>query len=427
MDRSFAASLTTLLCLCGILAACASHQRQVNQLADELKTGSPEMALTALRQMQVSARDRPHYLLDLGTLQLVTGDFSASIRSLQAAKALLEPLQAFSISESLAASTINETLRAYAATPGERVLLQQLLAINYLMQGNLDAARVEALQADVLMNRLARTGPLQGQLASARFVSGLVFELLGEWDNALISYRKAARIMQQRNQRLPAALRRSLLQISSRQGLEQEYQAYVAEFGSAARQSTGDEVELIVFYWDGVVSRLRQRLTTAYAPELQAHISLALPYYPPSLYRPQPLLVDAGGQRFNTDLLEDIDSLARRGLEARQGEIYAASLARVVSKHQAVKAAQRDSPAAGLLVNLATILSEVADTRSWNMLPATIQVARVSLSAGHYPIRLPPRDTGPDTTVWLDLSPGEIAVVLAPQVSQRVFSFSKQP
>ncbi len=427
MRRPTAPTLTFLLCLCAILAGCGSHQRQVNQLADELQTSSPEAALAALSQLQVSARDRPHYLLDLGTLQLVTGDFSASIRSLQNAKALLGPLQAFSVSENLAAGTINETLRAYAGTPGERVLLQELLAINYLMQGNLDAARVEALQADVLMNQLAQADPVRGQLASARFVSGLVFELLGEWDNALISYRKAAQIMQQRKQQLPAALRHSLLDISRRRGLEQEHQQYVASYGLAPRRPSADEGELIIFFWDGVVSRMRQRFTTVYVPELQGNISLAVPYYPPPVHRSQPLRVDAGGQSYNTELLEDIDSLARLSLEARQAEIYAASLARMVSKHQAVRAAQRESPAAGLLVNLATIFSEVADTRSWNMLPATMQIARITLPAGRYALRLPPRSAGTDTTVWLDLGAGETAVVLAPQVSQRVFSFSKQP
>ncbi len=427
MRLSHAAILTILISLCGMLASCAAHQRQVNQLADELHVSSPEITLAALSQMQVTNRDRPHYLLSLGTLQLVTGDFSASIRSLQNAKGLLGPLQAISISENIAAGTINETLRAYAGTPGERVLLQELLAINYLMQGNLDAARVEVLQADVLMNRLLQEDAVRGQLASARYVSGLVFELLGEWDNALISYRKAAQIMQQRNQPLPAALRHSLLDISRRQGVEEEHQQYVASFGLAPRRPAANEGELIVFYWDGVVSRMRQHFTSVYVPDLQSNISLALPYYSPSNYRLQALSIDAGGQSPRTELLEDIDSLARQALEARQAEIYAASLARMLSKHQAVRAAQKESPAAGLLVNLATIFSEVADTRSWNMLPATIQIARITLPAGRYPVRLPQRNTGPATVLGLDLVAGETTVVLAPQLSQRIFSYSEQP
>ena len=61
------------------------------------------------------------------------------------------------------------------------------------------------------------------------------------------------------------------------------------------------------------------------------------------------------------------------------------------------------------------------------MLPATMQIARITLPAGRYALRLPPRSAGTDTTVWLDLGAGDTSVVLAPQVSQRVFSFSKQP
>ena len=57
--------------------------------------------------------------------------------------------------------------------------------------------------------------------------------------------------------------------------------------------------------------------------------------------------------------------------------ITATTLARSVAKYQAVRQAQRKDEIAGLLLNLATTFSETADLRSWNMLPANIQVARI--------------------------------------------------
>jgi hypothetical protein len=122
-------------------------------------------------------------------------------------------------------------------------------------------------------------------------------------------------------------------------------------------------------------------------------------------------------------LLEDIETLARQGLEAQEGAIYAAALARIVSKQQAVRAAQKDSPLAGFATNLATIFSEIADTRSWNMLPSSIQVARVIVPAGEWPRDIPAR-SGADISQprSVTVRPGQKVVLLAPQVSQRFFS-----
>lgn len=426
---SRAASLSLLVCLLAQLGACAFSQRQVNDIADNLRSSSPEIALATLSKLNAPNRDRGQYLLDIGVLQLLTGDFDNSIASLQSAKVVLEHLQALSISENLAAGTINETLRAYSGTPGERVLLNELLAISYLMQGDLDAARVEVLQADVLMNQLAEADAVKGQLASARFLAGLIFELRGEWDDAMISYRKSAQIMQQRGQALPKALTDSLLSTSRRQHLDEEYLAYVKQFGYEPRELQRDEGELIVFYWDGVVSSKRQRFISVYVPELEQYVSLALPYYPPSNYLPRHLSFNVAGQRYSTEIIEDIETLARQALDARQGEIYAMSLARMVSKQQAVQAAQKESQFAGIVINLAGMFSEIADTRSWNMLPSSIQVARIPIAAGQQSMPMPGIPNGGNAdaaTDVLTIQPGQKIVVLAPEISQQFFSYSSQ-
>jgi hypothetical protein len=297
------------------------------------------------------------------------------------------------------------------------------------MQGDLYGARVEVLQADLLMNQLVDEQLLRGQLASARFLSGLIFELGGEWDDAMISYRKAAAIMQRRGQVLPKALMDSLLKTSQRQHLDEEYQAYVRQFGYPARPTQADEGELIIFYWDGVVSSIHQRFISVYVPDLEQTVSLALPYYPPSTYRPHHLTMEVAGEQYGTEVLEDIETLARQALDARQPEIYAMSLARIVSKHQAVRAAQKDSQLAAIMVNLVTIFSEIADTRSWNMLPSTIQLARIPVPAGRYHIPLSGRsinDQPQGTPPSVNIKAGQKVVVLAPEISQVIFSYSSQ-
>ena len=281
----------TLLWAVLFLEGCSSWQ--VNSLAEQLETNGPEATLQALQDVSPAERDRAQYLLNLGILKFRTGDFSGSIEDLQQAKQIMRELQATSFTETAAAAVVNETFRAYSGTPSERVLIHLLLALSYLANGDLDGARVEMLQSDVLMQELAQADSVSGQLASARFLAGIVYELGGEWDDAMISYRRAANIMQARDMAIPDALATSLLKTSLRQGFDEEYQGYAQQFGREAQTAEAGDGEIIVFYSDGVVSNIKQHKMTLYSLQLQQLISIAVPHYPAANYRPRHLTFHA--------------------------------------------------------------------------------------------------------------------------------------
>ena len=405
---------------------CGFSQHRVNELASELRGDSTvESTLLRLEALDPPPRDRALYLLSKGQLKLLMGDFAGSIQALESAKVQFNSLQALSISETLGASTINETLRSYIGTPGERVLLQELLALNYLLQGELASARVEILQADVLMRQLAESDASVGQVASTRYLGGLVFELHREWDDALISYRKAAEILDRRGLALPPALKQSLLQLSARNGLSAEHQRYRERFGFDVAQVPASQGEIVLLYWQGQVSQIRQRLISVYVAELKQQVSVAMPYYPAHTTPPVGIAIEVGGRRRATAVIEDIDQLARDDLEARRGAILAASLVRVVAKQQAVSAAQKDNPQLATLLNLTTLLSEIADLRSWNMLPSSIQVVRLALPEGDRVLTL-------NTGAWQGSAPLQIShkqpcLILAVDTSRRLYSQACRP
>ena len=375
-------SLTLVICL-SLISACAMQQRQINSLADDLQHAGAEKTLLALEKIKPEPRDQAQYLLNRGTLKRLTGDLAASTQDLQSAKDLINSLQASSVTENVAAVTVNETLRSYTSSPSERVLLHQLLAYNYLQQGDLDGARVEMLQAEVTMQGVASGDKLNGQLASAHFLAGLIYELNDEWDNAMISYRRAANIMDQRHQGLPAALQDSLLQTSLRQGFKEEYSRYVKRFSRSAKPLRPGDREILVLYSDGIVSNKQQHFISVYSFEQQQNIALAMPYYPPANYRPQSFVVSVAGKHHRTQPLENIEDLVRQDLADELPRITATTMARVVIKYQAAKTARnKEGDLAGLLVSLATTISEQADLRSWNMLPSSLQVARIRIPEG---------------------------------------------
>ena len=418
--------LTALLPV--LLQGCAVQQREVNSLAEQLELSTPEVTLLSLQSISPPERDRGQYLLNTGLLKSIIGDFEGANSDLQSAKKILSSLQATSVSENLGAAVINETLRSYDGSASERVLLHQLLSINYLMLNDLDAARVEVLQADVVMKELAREDKPIGQLASAHYIAGLVYELGGELDDAMISYRKASKIMQLRDMLPPPALEKSLLSLSQRLRLGEENINYREQFILTIEPPALDTAEIIVIYWDGVVTSKREYSLSVWAPALNQAVSLALPYYPPSNYVENPFNLHLGGQYHHTETIENIETLLREDLDDESAAIYAMTLTRMVSKYGLVKSAGSQNDGLGLFINILTMLSETADTRSWNMLPSTIQFARFSLPTGEYSLPFPynarSQQGGPVETK-LVVSAGQKVVLFVPAVSQKIFSYTQ--
>jgi hypothetical protein len=105
--------------------------------------------------------------------------------------------------------------------------------------------------------------------------------------------------------------------------------------------------------------------------------------------------------------------------------ILATATTRAVAKYNMVNEAQNQNNMAGLIANLATAVSEQADVRSWNMLPASIQVARTKVPAGGQ-VNIPP---------WNDIDPhtlqaaaqGRKAVVVVGELSTKPLGYPSAP
>ena len=392
-----------------LLQGCSLQQHQLNDLAQTLDNGNASQVLTEVAQRDYPERDLAQYKLTLGLLRAVNGDFAGGINELQAAKTEINQLQALSISENIGAITVNETLRSYTSTASERMLLQQLLILSYLMEDDLDGARVEVLQMQELAKSLPDSG-LSGLVASSYYLGGLVYEFGDETDNAMISYRQAYQVMQTTKLSIPRVLQDSLLLASRQLGLSSEHDKYVTAFGHDVTALDRNKSQLVLVYWGGVVSAKQQRYLSIYEPSLGYNISLALPYYAQNYVKPTPWRFTVLGKTAETEIFDDVNVLARADLDAESAAIYAAALARVIIKQTALHEVQKkdENGLATLLLNITSMLSEMADVRSWNMLPASIQVQRFTLDAGTYYLLQPSLTRGLAVT---DIAP--ITSVLA--------------
>ncbi|EDY87557.1 tetratricopeptide repeat domain protein [gamma proteobacterium HTCC5015] len=318
------ALLGALVLLSLSTSGCAVHQWKMNELSRQVGYTDPAVLLQQLEQTETPDRDQVQRWLNRGMLHLLNGDLAAARSDWEQAKQRIESLQAASVTENVGAATVNETFRAYDGTPSERILLHTLLALSYLADGDLDGARVEVLQSDVMVRALQEGEALNGQLAIARYVGGLVYELGGEWDNAYIAYQKAFNIMQARNQSPPSALKLSLIRSAQRAGRRDEVERWYKAFGTPSPLESG-EGELVIIAMQGLVSAKTQAAASVYAPGLQQYNfagAADVPRPAPWLRAPHYSIARPRSARCPDGVDREHRSLGTRGLRGRERQNY---------------------------------------------------------------------------------------------------------
>jgi uncharacterized protein len=416
------ALLLVTFALGGALTGCATYSDSFGVIEHNLSARQYDAALQDIDKQAGSKTDRVLYLLNKGMVLRMKRDFADSNQALEAAKTEMERLYAASVSENALSFIVNDSTVSYAGDDYEQVLVHLYMALNYLELGQPNEARVEALQVDIKLREIGEKIPENKftEDALSRYLTGQIYEELGEWSDAMIAYRKAyeAYMKYQVNYGLamPDMLKHDLLRLAKRQGLKDEAAQYSKEFGielqQDRKQKQEQEGELVFILNNGLAPIKREKVIAAWAPppsvvmgksKPQASralpqpvlVKIALPYYES---RPNNVLsarISVSGKQADTQVMEDIDAIARASLDARMPAITARSIARAVTKGALQESVDRagsnnnDVAAqliSSLVVRVATAATERADTRSWLTLPSDIQMARLSLPPGSYDV-----------------------------------------
>ena len=360
-----------------LLTGCAAQQRENNEIANSLNQTPPQAVLKEFQKSEPSDTDIAQYHLNEGILQFKTGDFPAAIKTLEKAKKEMAAVQATSVSETAAAATVNETFRAYSGYPTDRVMVHNILALSYLFNDDIDGARVEMLQAEVSMKKLTDGKSLLGQLASAYIISGIIYELLDEQSNALISYQKADEILHAHKLETPTALKQALLRMSYLVDKNTRYASYKKSFPGFPTPIKNNKSALFILYFDGVVDHKNEVTVMVPNHDNEQLIRISMPNYRKEDTRISRGKITANNSQLTTQMVENLEVQAREDLSDIYPSILLMTTSRALLKYQTVKKANNQSSLIGVLVNIMTVISEVADLRSWNMLPSNIQFAYV--------------------------------------------------
>jgi hypothetical protein len=401
MKRVWRRAVSLFVLSVGVLTGCAGnyydmmrHVQQAVQLgdyqrADELLSQEKDLA---------EGRNRLLYLLDKGLLAHLKGQYTESNRLFAEADARIEA-EITTVAEVASAWLINDTTQPYEGEDFERVLVHYYLALNYLMLDNLEDALVECRKLNTVLQELNDRYEKKDVYKTDAFVlylSGLIYEAMGETNDALIDYRNAydtyaADYQKNYGTSAPSQLLANILRTSSALGFTDVFDTYRQKFGGPTfltQQEYQDAARLVVIWDNGLVPYKRQRIYRDYI-ELDEHdkdrgcyVKFAFPEFTKRTPIYQQATVSVGGNTTSLELAEDISQIAIKNLEDRRLRTVVKAVARNALKCLAEHEIAKQNELLGWLFAAFTEVTEQADTRSWLLLPANIQIAQMLVQPG---------------------------------------------
>ena len=392
---------------------CAGYKFQ--EVQTKLNAGQPEDAYIYLQKHAPKKPDIPHQF-EVGLVAHYADRFTESSKAFDIAGDIAEDRYTKSVTKELGSLVTSDKLRPYAATAYERLLSHYYRVLNYIYRDQIDGALVECRRATALINYFKGEDENYDFFATGflAYLSAISFETAGEWNDALISYKQAAEYYKNAAEKtgveMPEDIGNALVRLTRKLGFTDEYARYQEQYGEspAHPENTG---ELILFYESGYVpAKTEENLIfpilktdkvddvddiEKFVPTLRSRegktfddIKLAylLRVAIPTINSRRPyyrgITVAVGETEKMGVLVEDVENTAIGTFNAQRPMILLRTLARTVGKYLLTQQAGKKNEILGRLTNLVGVLTEQADTRSWQTLPNQIFMVRMSLPAG---------------------------------------------
>ncbi len=381
--------IAVLICAALFLQGCATSS-PLSNARTQFYSGQHEAALATLDDERVRSRDKLLAHLDTGLIAHTAGLYEDSIKAFLSASALLEELDVISLSEQGASLVTNEWATSYKGEYSERLLIHSYQMMNFLLLRQFEGAAVEARLALKLLEEF--DNPLSQDWFSRALVA-MSFEAAGNPDSAHIEYKKLFDDMG-----YDGGIARAAWINARRLGREQDATHFAASLRSGTSNSS-ELGELVLFLQAGSIARkLPGDLF------LSTDLYASFPLYPE--FPKADLQVNVSSNGAVVDRVDNVKTqtvnVARASLAERGNRIAAKQVARLAAKKNLAQAARRENEGLGAIVSVAFLLLEQADTRSWETLPAHLNLVQIPLTEGTHQIALQIREEGRVHEILLD-------------------------
>jgi hypothetical protein len=416
-----------VLLVCGGGAGCASYTQKALEVRGPLSQGKLQDARAFLEEEKPGGDGLP-YLMELGLVLRYQGEYIRSNQVFDDAEILVDELYTKSISKEILSLATSDEMIPYDGEMWERVLINYYRALNYVDLGQFDEALVECRKVNHKLKVYVDSSddpPTYRTDAFAQYMTAILYEASGELNDAWVSLRLADdgydHYAESYGLGPPTSLAGDLLRLADYQGFRQELEELQEKYPDAEVISTSELLskgEIVVFYEEGFIpAKIQQEITipilkdeyddnhAAFATtlhgrvyhdftykksELEYLLRLAIPSYPPKtpMENPGYAIVSSGEVSSRTELVQDLNAIARQGLDDRMGSILLKTILRGLTKYALSRGVEDQDELLGKAVNFLTAALEKADTRSWITLPNSIQVARLVVEPGAHTVQV---------------------------------------
>jgi uncharacterized protein len=403
-------------------SGCAGYSAQTKDARTALDKGNAKVALEVYNAaLEVeSAKDLPSdvtgdnalLLLERSSVLQQLGTHDLSSRDLEVADKQVEMLD-FSRGtlDEIGRFIFSDDTGPYKAPPYEKLMINTMNMVNYLVRGNLNGARIEARRFAVMQKYLDGNEEAgAAMLGAGSYLAGFIFEKSNDPQSAMLYYDEALR-----HGEFPT-LNEAIVRLSKRAAFRSPRIEKVLSSASAQEPVDEDSAEvLVVVSYGRVPAKVALRLPiglalvaagdsmpadkAAEANRLAAQGLVTWVNFPsmpkPSVRYTAPVVKLQSALLPNDSM--QIDELAVDAWKSGRGLVIASAITRTVSRVIAGKAIEKASgdSALGLVLSLGTQATLTAvdtpDTRSWTTLPARMSLTRVRVPAGKHSLTIQAR------------------------------------
>ena len=354
---------------------CATYQDYVRQARDHLEDGDPALAVTELKPLaNKPGKDQLVYVLDYATALQAEGRYKLSNKYFDLADQLSDWKDYINLSREAGSLLFAQELVQYKGEDYEKLLINLMEALNYLMLGDHQDARVEVR---AMSNKLAyfkeKEDKSYEQNTMALYLSGLMWEDDHDFDSAYIEYAHAYK----HDPNIPS-LHEALVRTAKLAGRTQAYKKWSKKFHIKWNPKWTDPHygELVLIYEQGWAPRKYPMPNAPEYPEL----------FPVQSVTQSARLIVAGGPSVKTQTVFSVQKVAMKTLNGEYKTLAEKQLAGFAAKQVVASQVSQKNQALGTILDIAMQASDRADLRQWSTLPQTFQVARVFLKVGSYKV-----------------------------------------
>jgi len=459
-----------LLAVVLIMSGCAAsstftaYPHQIQPLINSLSNRTA-IDLQQCLLGECKSKDLILYTMERGRYAQVVGNSAVSLADFTAAmdkirendtKALIS---ASAFGANVAATAVNDNAIPYEGEGYERVLLHHYQALNYLKKKDLDGAGVEVRRANAeqndslkrfekeldgaqeearkkridsnsgridrqyaQMDEVAGTVKNSFQNAYTFYVSGFIYELLQQPNDAYIDYKKALEIYPD-NSYLQKDVLRLAATLDMREELDELRQRFPREDTRFVTEGGGGNGELLVFFEDGFVPQ-KHEIKIPLPAGKAGLIAIAFPIYQEKWSPQIPLRVLSKGELIgSTEPICDVRALAVKALKEKAPVIATRQIIRAIAKGVTAAEAKKQMGDLGQFAAIVwNMVSENADLRSWLTLPANAQILRTSLPAGRYSLSLHHPMAGAVTHTDVDVPANTKTILHVVRTGQQMYT-----